>query len=146
MKNLLYLLIPFFLWSCSTEPKPIAYGKEACDFCEMTIVDRAFSAQAVSKKGKQFKYDAIECMVKDLHDHSDAMSIELVADYTEPGHMIQVEEAIFIINDSLNSPMGANLAAMKKGSSIASSKSTDAYFWSELITYLLEKDSILGNN
>lgn len=144
MKNLFYLLIFVFLFSCSTEPKPIAYGQDFCDFCEMTIVERAYSAQAVSEKGKQFKYDAIECMVKDLHDHSGEMAIQQVADFSNPGAMIPVEEAIFIVNDSLNSPMGANLAAVNRESSIASPKSADTYFWNDLITYLLEKDSIFG--
>ncbi len=144
MKNLLYLLISVLFISCSTDPKPIDYGKDACDFCEMTIVDRNFSAQAVSKKGKQFKYDAIECMVNDLHDHSEAMAIQQVADFSHPGSMIEVEQALFIVNDSLNSPMGANLAAVKKESSIASPQSADTYYWNDLNAYLLEKDSILG--
>ncbi len=144
MKNLLYLLIPVLLISCSTDPQPIDYGKDACDFCDMTIVDRSFSAQAVSKKGKQFKYDAIECMVNDLHDHSEAMAIQQVADFSHPGNMIAVEQALFIVNDSLKSPMGANLAAIKKESSIASAQSADTYYWNDLNAYLLEKDSILG--
>ncbi|MCC8360361.1 nitrous oxide reductase accessory protein NosL [Salinimicrobium sediminilitoris] len=144
MKNLLYLLIPVLLISCSTDPQPIDYGQDACDFCDMTIVDRSFSAQAVSKKGKQFKYDAIECMVNDLHDHSEAMAIQQVADFSHPGNMIAVEQALFIVNDSLKSPMGANLAAIKKESSIASPQSADTYYWNDLNAYLLEKDPILG--
>lgn len=144
MKNLLYLLIPVFFISCSTNPQPIDYGKDSCDFCEMTIVDRSFSAQAVSKKGKQFKYDAIECMVNDLHDHSEAMAIQQVADFSNPGNMIAVEQALFIVNDSLKSPMGANLAAIRKESSIASPQNAHTYYWNDLITYLLEKDSLFG--
>ena len=144
MKNLLYLLMLFLMISCSTETKPIAYGKDACDFCEMTIVSKAYSAQSVSEKGKQFKYDAIECMVNDLHDHTAVMEIQQVADFSNPGSMIEVEEAIFIINDSINSPMGANLAAVQKGSSVASPQSADTFFWDELIAHLLEKDSIFN--
>ena len=146
MKNLLYLLIPVLLVSCSTEPEPIAYGTDACNFCEMIIVSKAYSAQAVSEKGKQFKYDAIECMANDLHDHSAEMAIRQVADFSNPGSMIPVEDAIFIVNDSLSSPMGANLAAVSRGSSIASPQSADTFSWNQLIDYLLEKDSIFADN
>ncbi len=144
MKNLVYLLIAILLLSCSTEPKPIAYGTDVCDFCEMTIVSKSYSAQAVSEKGKQFKYDAIECMVNDLHKHSTAMAIQQVADFSHPGSMLEVEEAIFIINDSISSPMGANLAAVNRESSIASPQSADTYFWNDLIAHFLEKESIFG--
>ncbi|WP_324719004.1 nitrous oxide reductase accessory protein NosL [Salinimicrobium sp. HB62] len=146
MKNLLYLLMTFILISCSTETKPIAYGTDACDFCEMTIVSKAYSAQAVSEKGKQFKYDAIECMVNDLHDHPAVMEIQQVADFSNPGSMMKVEEALFIINDSINSPMGANLAAVGKASNIASPQSADTFFWDDLITHLLENDSIFNKD
>ena len=143
MKNLLYLLLVTLSFACSKEPKPIEYGKDACDFCEMTIVDRAHSAQAVSEKGKQFKYDAIECMVNDLHEHAVPMTIQQVADFSQPGTMIPVEEAIFIINDSISSPMGANLAAVKKGSDLATLKSADTFEWDELYDYLQNEGSIL---
>lgn len=146
MKYLPYLLFTVFSFSCSTEPKLIAYGEDSCDYCEMTIVDKAFSAQSVSEKGKQFKYDAIECMVKDLHDRSSEMAIQQVADFSQPGTMLPVEKAIFIVNDSINSPMGANLAAVAKESSIAEAKSAETYYWNDLVTYLMEKDSIFGYN
>lgn len=142
MKNLFYLLIGVLLISCSTDPKPIAYGKDACDYCEMTIVSRAYSAQAVSNKGKQFKYDAIECMVNDLKDRTAEMALQQVANFSNPGAMISVEDAIFIINDSLSSPMGAHLAAVKIESPIASEKSPDTFFWNDLIDHLLKKDSL----
>lgn len=142
MKTLPYLLILAFLFSCSTEPKPIEYGKDACSYCEMTIVSKAFSAQAVSDKGKQFKYDAIECMVNDLHDHSAEIATQRVADFLKPGTMILVEDALFIVNDSINSPMGANLAAIKIDSDLTSPQSADTFYWNDLINHLLQKDSI----
>lgn len=142
MKNLPYLFLLILLVSCSTEPKPIEYGKDACSYCEMTIVSKAYSAQAVSEKGKQYKYDAIECMVNDLHFHPSEMAVQQVADFSNPGSMIPVEEALFIVNDSLNSPMGAHLAAVKKKSSIASPQSADTFLWDDLIHHLLDRDSI----
>ncbi len=43
--------------SCRIEADPISYGHDQCNFCKMNIVDKAHSAQYVSDKGKQFKYE-----------------------------------------------------------------------------------------
>ena len=57
--------------SCKVEPEAIEYGKDQCSFCEMNIVDKTHAAQYVTKKGKQFKFDAIECMVNDLNEKNE---------------------------------------------------------------------------
>ncbi|NJX17415.1 hypothetical protein HC176_18250, partial [Tamlana crocina] len=90
MKKLIFLPALLLVISCNTDPKPIHYGSDACDFCEMTIVSEVFAARAVSTKGKQFKYDAIECMVNDLQQKDVEMAVIQVADYTHPGAMIDV--------------------------------------------------------
>jgi copper chaperone NosL len=98
--------------SCSTQPEPINYGTDACHFCKMTIVTKTHSAQAVSKKGKQFKYDAIECMINDINmDNKAEMATMLVANYLNAGEMIPAEKATYIISSNIPSPMGANLSA-----------------------------------
>jgi len=107
------LIITLLLISCSTQPEPINYGTDACHFCKMTIVTKTHSAQAVSTKGKQFKYDAIECMVNDLNsDNKAEMSAMLVANYLNAGEMIPAENATYIISSNIPSPMGANLSAI----------------------------------
>lgn len=128
--------------SCSSEPQPIAYGSDNCNFCEMTIVSQAYSAQAVSQKGKQYKYDAIECMVNDQLKNNYDMAVNLVANYEQPGTMIDVDKARFVINDSIKSPMGGNLAAFKKESTVVRDESQGIYSWDELIAHFLQKDSI----
>lgn len=138
IKNILFImLLTGGLASCSTEPEAIKYGEDACHFCDMTIVSRAHAAQAVSVKGKQFKYDAIECMVHDLQRNGTEMAIEQVSDFKQPGTMIQVSEAGFIIHDSINSPMGANLAAIK-----AVAENERVYTWNELKKQFQEENSI----
>lgn len=128
--------------SCSSEPQPIAYGSDNCNFCEMTIVSQAYSAQAVSQKGKQYKYDAIECMVNDQLKNNYDMAVNLVANYEQPGTMIDVDKARFVINDSIKSPMGGNLAAFKKESTVVRDESQGIYSWDELIAHFLQNDSI----
>lgn len=113
MKTFAGLIILLVLMaSCSTQPEPINYGSDACHYCKMTIVSKTHAAQAVSKKGKQFKYDAIECMVNDINDENNAeMSILLVANYLSAGNMIPAETATYLVSENIPSPMGANLSA-----------------------------------
>ena len=142
MKKIIYLLVLVLFTACSSEPQPIDYGKDNCDFCEMTIVSKAYAAQAVSEKGKQYKYDAIECMVNHQLQHNYDMPVNLVANFEKPGTMINVNEANFVINDSIKSPMGGNLAAFKQESAVVNTESEDSFNWQELRTIFLENDSL----
>lgn len=128
------VIISITLFSCSTQPEPIRYGEDSCHFCEMTIVSQAHAAQAVSSKGKQFKYDAIECMMNDIIKNPTEMAVIQVANFTSPGQMIDAEKAGYIINDTINSPMGANLAAIEMKSN------QHLYTWEEL------KAQFMGDN
>ena len=98
--------------SCKIEPETIDFGKDQCSFCIMNIVDKTHASQYVTKKGKQFKFDAIECMVNGLNEkNEDDIAILLVANYGNPGEMIDAATATFLISKEIKSPMGANLSA-----------------------------------
>ena len=100
------------LSSCSVEPQAIQYGNDACHFCKMTIVDKQHAAEAVTAKGKVFKYDAGECLINDLKQKEDVeMAFLLVNDYANPGDLVDVNSATFLISENIKSPMGANLTA-----------------------------------
>lgn len=127
----------FLLISCEIEAEKIQYGSDACAFCKMTIVDQQHAAQYVTKKGKQFKFDAIECMVNDLSEKDiETLAILLVAAYEHPGEMTPAQEATYLISKKIKSPMGANLSAF---SAVQSAKDTqlenggDIYTWPELL-------------
>jgi len=142
MKKIIYLFVLGLFIACSNEPQPIDYGNDHCDFCEMTIVSKAYAAQAVSDKGKQYKYDAIECMVNDQLQHNYDMPVNLVANFKQPGTMISVNEAHFVINDSIKSPMGGNLAAFKKETTTVNKASEGTFSWEKLKLEFLENDSL----
>ena len=98
--------------SCKVEPEQINYGTDACHFCKMTIVDQQHAAQYVTNKGKQFKFDAIECMVNELAEKkTKQIASLLVSDYATPGKMTSATSAIYLISPAIKSPMGANLSA-----------------------------------
>jgi copper chaperone NosL len=111
-----YIVLAFFfvaITACDKSAKPINYGEDQCDFCSMGIVQKTHAAQMVTEKGKQHKFDAIECMVNFIKDESGKFdnATLLVANYNQPGEMIPAENASYLISENLPSPMGAYLTA-----------------------------------
>jgi len=127
-------------------PEPINYGSDACHYCSMTIVDKTHAAQTVTKKGKQFKYDSIECLVNDLilKQNEAELSLIFVANYTSPGEMINAENALYFISNAITSPMGANLTAVDtkdKLETILNKKEYKTYSWITLKEYFRSKNN-----
>ena len=117
MKNklILFSLGILIFVSCSTEPEKIIFGSDACHFCSMTIVDSQHAAQYVTKKGKQFKFDAVECMLNELSDiTTENIGIILVSDYSNPGSMTDAIAATYLISMEIKSPMGAFLSSFSE--------------------------------
>jgi copper chaperone NosL len=143
MKYLYILLIPILFISCNAQPDPIDYGHDDCSYCKMTIVDKAHSAQLVTKKGKQYKYDAIECMVRNVLavPELSVKSKMYVANYKNPGKIIDAKKASYIISPKIKSPMGANLSAVhdvKEANNLVKINGGNTYTWKTLLEYLNE--------
>lgn len=142
MKTIIFLIIGFLFISCSVEESPIEYGKDACHFCKMTIVDKQHASEIVTKKGKPFKYDSIECMMKDLSQKEEnSIALFLITDYYTPGKLVNATEATFLISENLPSPMGANLTGFQNkadAEKIQKAQSGTLYSWNEL-TQLFKK-------
>jgi len=126
--------------ACSRLPEPIQYGKDACTYCRMTIMDKRFAAEIITAKGKIFKFDAAECMADFLKEKpeiaANKKSIFLVSDFNHPGQFVDARKSFFLNDNSLASPMGGNLAAFSsKNSAKDIQKDTSAmiYNWSLLL-------------
>ena len=103
------------LAACSPEPRSIEYGFDSCDFCKMTIVDQQHAAQAVTKKGKVYNFDAIECLVPFLENEGEeSFAFLLAADYEAPGALTDARKSTFLISKAIPSPMGAFLSAFSE--------------------------------
>lgn len=143
MKYLSLLLTLFFFASCRPTPEPIDYGSDLCDFCKMTIVDEQHAAEAVSKKGKVFKFDAIECMANYLSQNSGTeFPILLVNDYHSPRSLIDARTASYLISKNLPSPMGAFLTGFAQKSAaeeMQGAKGGQVFEWETLNGYLREQ-------
>ncbi len=142
MKNTNFLVLStllglFLLNSCGVEPKEINYGYDHCHYCDMTVVDKTHAAEYVTKKGKAYMFDAIECMVRKINDNQneEEMAFLLVADYANPGKLVDAKKSTFLICQEIQSPMGAFLSAFgdnEKAIATQAEHGGDLYTWDEL--------------
>ena len=112
--SIIVVLFSFILVvSCKVEPKEINYGQDHCLHCDMTVVDKSHAAQYVTKKGRAYMFDAVECMVMRVNkdQNENKMEFLLVADYENPGELVDAKTATYLISEKIKSPMGANLSA-----------------------------------
>lgn len=135
MKNYHPLLIGIvlLLTACAIEPQPINYGKDACHYCKMNIVDSQHAAQFVTEKGKCYKFDAIECMMNQMGEFDEApIARYLVCDYAAPGELVDATTATYLISENIPSPMGAFLSGF---SSEEKATATHAQAGGQLLTW-----------
>jgi copper chaperone NosL len=102
-----------FLSSCSTTYEPIDYGKDACAHCRMTIVDDRYAAEAVTAKGRAYKFDDVVCMKQFIAARSTAgQTLVFVEDYLkQQDGAIDATSAVYLQHDFFSSPMNGNYAA-----------------------------------
>jgi len=96
-------------------PQAIADKGKSCDYCRMTISDERFGGQLITRKGKVYAFDAIECLASYYLQNAaagDGSSI-WVADFANPGRWVEAKNALFVRNDAHQSPMGLNLVALR---------------------------------
>lgn len=124
--------------SCSAEPERINYGNDSCHSCKMTIVNKLYAAQLVTTKGRNYKYDALECMLNDLKNwDSNQVGLILVTDYETPSHLVDATHATFLVSQQIKSPMGGNLASFNdrsKALNFAEANSGELFSWTEILT------------
>lgn len=144
-KSIIGLFVGLIFFSCSKQIDPINYGNDACSFCSMTIVDQTHAAQLVTKKGKNFKFDATECMINYLHSekNEDDMLHILSANYLSPGELINAKEATFIISENIPSPMGAFLSVIENK---AEAEKLQAESGGELFNWEKVKQVMIGSS
>lgn len=122
-KGLVMLFIAsFFLSSCNTGPQPIKPGMDNCYFCKMTISDVRFGAEAVTKKGKVYKFDDAHCLLSflrsDMAGKGETGDI-YITNYSGSHQLINVKEAMLLKADDLRSPMGGNIAGFDNRDSMS---------------------------
>ncbi|MEO0197509.1 MAG: nitrous oxide reductase accessory protein NosL [candidate division WOR-3 bacterium] len=134
--RLIYFLILFIL-SCKVQykPEPIKVGEDICSYCKMVIMDKKFSAEIITKKGKVYKFDAIECMIAYYNENEEDIEKTYVTNFLNPDEFLDAKTAIYLRTPHIKSPMGMNLSAYKNIESakkMLESKEGEILNWEEV--------------
>ena len=130
-----------FLFSCSTKPEPIEYGKDVCYGCKMGMADPKFGAEVITKKGKVYKFDDLHCMIHFLKSGSigaNEIKQNVVVNYEKKNDFLDVKTAYFVIDPDLQSPMGSNAAGFISKESVqkVGRKENEILNWDQLFEKL----------
>lgn len=101
--------IPFLSYCTYKKPEHISYGKDSCHHCKMLISDKRFGAEIVTKNGKIYKFDAIECLSDFEKDKKEVIGDNYsiyISDTTKNGELIPIESAFIFEHPKIHSPMG----------------------------------------
>jgi copper chaperone NosL len=79
----------------------------------MGVVSQNYHSQVLTKKGRRYHFDSIECMFSFWNSNIDKIDKVWVKDYLHPKDWIEVQNAKFLRADKLSSPMAANLSSYK---------------------------------
>ncbi|MEO6520132.1 MAG: nitrous oxide reductase accessory protein NosL [Mucilaginibacter sp.] len=138
MRKLIFLTLiiaVISLSACEQQFAPINYGHEGCQHCRMTIMDKRFAAELLTSKGKAFKFDDLSCLIKYMKDeHMNDAGIRIfVADYQHPdGQFLNAQQAAFVHDENLRSPMNGNIAAYASVAKVTSPIPHGVLYWTTL--------------
>lgn len=139
------ILFILALVGCSAPgPTPIIYGTDLCDYCDMTIADKAFGSELLTKKGKVFKFDSIECLAaaEAVGDHAASeIDSRWVTDFHNAGTFLNTESALLVATDRQKSPMGVGLVAVadrSRADDLIASKGGKMVNWEETMRLVVE--------
>ena len=111
-KIIFYSAALLFFTSCNPAPEPIRYGEEKCDWCTMTIMDRRFGSEIVTRKGKIYKFDATECMIRFMESQpglKNQIQLQLTNSFDKPGELVDARNCYYLRSAEMPSPMGMNI-------------------------------------
>ena len=139
----LFAVALLLLSSCNNnEPEPVLLNKDACAHCKMTIAEANFAAEAITKKGRVYKFDDVLCM---LHYVAENNAADIAGYYIgnegdANHHFINAATAWYVHADAIKSPMGGNTAAFADKSAaekLAAQHQAGVQNWDELKSTLL---------
>ena len=139
------MIATILITGCNPKPEKIAFGKDNCAECKMTIMDPRFGAEIVTTKSKVYKFDDAHCVATFLERRVVELSEidqTLFVDYNNSNEFVKVSKAEFVVSSQLKSPMGGNAAAFrneteakKKSAEIGDSRVTN---WATLYNILIK--------
>lgn len=106
------VILCLFVSGCTTQPQPVQFGHDGCDFCKMTILDAHYGGEVVTKKGRVYKFDDAHCITSFLQSNipETAVAGVYLLDYLT-SNLVKADRCYLLNSDELHSPMGGNTAA-----------------------------------
>ena len=92
-------------------------GKDACYTCKMMLMDKKFGAEVVTKKGKIYKFDDLNCLITFIRSGNEGeenIAHQVVIDFSNPENFIETKQAYYSRSDRIKSPMSGHIAAFEK--------------------------------
>lgn len=113
IKIFFFLAIISISLSCdSSQSQPIKLHGDKCDYCSMAISDAKFGAELITKKGRVYKFDDIQCLQRYCKENPKTEYASFfVHDYSKSNILIDATKAFYIHHESFNSPMRGDIAA-----------------------------------
>ena len=112
----------------------------------MTIADKRYGAELVTKKGKVTKYDAVECLINSIYNDEivDAGEIHSlwVIDFSDPGVLADATKCNYLQSSELPSPMGMFITPVlnkEKLSELTGQYIGEVYTWNEIIQRVINQ-------
>lgn len=128
--------------SCDVAPEALHYGKDGCYTCKMTLMDKKFGAELVTRKGKIYKFDDVNCMMDFYNSNNEPkenMAYLLVVDFSKPEKLINAKQAFYCKSEMIKTPMASQVAAFEKREDFEKHNKTwngEVLNWEELVSML----------
>ena len=124
--------------SCNHNPQKINIGVENCSFCKMIISDNRFGAEAITQKGKIYKFDEIQCLLNFIKSEKENFKDAdfYFTDFETKHDLIKSSGGFLLKSDALKSPMNGNIAAFSSKQSLQNALakySGQEVEWNELL-------------
>mgnify|MGYP002777227360 CR=1 FL=1 len=116
MMRLSLVLIFLAVIGCTVRPEPLVFGQDACYTCKMTLMDNKFGAELVTRKGKVYKFDDLNCMLNFYHSEYETtadFAFVQVIDFANPEKLIDAQHAWYLKSDNIRTPMASGVAAFE---------------------------------
>ena len=109
----LFLIVGLQACTSTAGPKPIRYGKDQCAYRKMTVSDARFGTQILTKKGRAYNFDDIQCMIafaKEKQVTPEDIAAFYVPDF-KTKKLLPAKDLFYLKSEALKSPMRGDIAA-----------------------------------
>jgi len=138
--NCFWVVSLLFSVGCTSTEVYVPFdGSIECEHCKMNILNSKFAAVIQTNTGKNYVFDAVECMIpyfvqnKEVKDRIETL---WVCNYAQPGKFLNARTAVYLFSPQLESPMSGNVAAFEneesRGAAQQSVQESVALTWTEV--------------